>query len=421
MVNVQFGIGNTTSIGSIDLHTLIGIVQFYVMEADIPFLLCLADMDTLQVYYNNLRNVIVTKTKDVPVVRRFRHPWLLWDTSLQTYLTESFNSNLCFLTNVELRRLHRRFGHPSIERLQKLLERSGHEIDKLAIERLTKFCYYCQLHRKSLGRFRFTLQDDVEFNYSIVVDVMYISGDPILHVVDEATRFQAGRWLQNISAKHTWDTLRSCWIDTYLGPPDLIVHDAGKNFISKEFKQYASILGINTKAVPVEAHNSIGMVERYHGPLQRAYQIITIELPNLDKDMALQMSFKAINDTAGLEGLVPTLLVFGAYPRMVESDAPSPSVTQRANAIKKAMTEIQKLRAEHQIADALNTRNGPRTDAVHDLLPNSPVLVWREGNANQTGHWDGPYNLLTVEGETCTIQLTSGPTAFRSTVVKPYL
>src|SRR5271155_1799902 len=250
---------------------------------------------------------------------------------------------------------------------------------------------------------------------------MYISGSPLLHIVDEGTRFQAGRWLQNISAKHTWDVLRMCWIDTYLGPPDLITHDAGKNFISKEFKQYASTMGINTKGVPVEAHNSIGMVERYHGPLRRAYQIITVEIPDINKDMALQMAFRAINDTAGPDGLVPTLLVFGAYPRMVESDAPSPSVTQRANAIKKAMVEIQKLRAERQVADALNMRNGPKTDAVHGLPPNSPVLVWREGNTGQAGHWDGPYNLLTVEGETCTVKLPSGPTSFRSTVVKPYL
>ena len=85
------------------------------------------------------------------------------------------------------------------------------------------------------------------------------------------------------------------------------------------------------------------------------------------------------------------------------------------------MVEIQKLRAERQIADALNMRNGPKTDAVHDLPPNSPVLVWREGNTGQAGHWDGPYNLLTVEGETCTVKLPSGPTSFRSTVVKPYL
>ena len=60
---------------------------------------------------------------------------------------------------------------------------------------------------------------------------------------------------------------------------------------------------------------------------------------------------------------------------MVESDAPLPLVTQRANAIKKAIAEVQKLQAEQQIADALNMRNRPRTDAVYNLLPNSPVLV----------------------------------------------
>jgi hypothetical protein len=82
--------------------------------------------------------------------------------------------------------------------------------------------------------------------------------------------------------------------------------------------------------------------------------------------MALQMAFKAIDDTACSNGLVPTLVVFGAYPRMVESDAPAPSVAQRAAAIKKAMSEVQKLRSERQIADALNTRNGPQTSAIHD-------------------------------------------------------
>ena len=145
-------------------------------------------------------------------------------------------------------------------------------------------------------------------------------------------------------------------------------------------------MGIRTKAVLVEAHNSIGMVERYHSPLRRAYQIIVIELPGIDRDAALQMAFKALNDTTGLDGLVPTLLVFGAYPRMTELDAPSPTVTQCANAVKKAMAEIRKLRAERQVADALSMWNRPKTDAVHDLPPNSPVLVWREGNIGQARH-----------------------------------
>ncbi len=85
------------------------------------------------------------------------------------------------------------------------------------------------------------------------------------------------------------------------------------------------------------------------------------------------------------------------------------------------MGEVKKIRAERQVADALNTRNGPNTAAVHDLPLNAQVLVWREGNTGQSRGWTGPYNLLNVDGETCTVNLPGGPTNFRSTVVKPYL
>jgi hypothetical protein len=45
----------------------------------------------------------------------------------------------------------------------------------------------------------------------------------------------------------------------------------------------------------------------------------------------------------------------------------------------------------------------------------SDVRVWREGSG-----WKGPYKLLSVDGETCTLDMPHGPTKFRSTVVKPY-
>src|SRR5579871_5780926 len=84
------------------------------------------------------------------------------------------------------------------------------------------------------------------------------------------------------------------------------------------------------------------------------------------------------------------------------------------------MNEIAKIRAEHQVADALRQRNGPSTADIHDLPLLSPVLVWRK-DTGQSGHWTGPYTLLSMEGETCKVQLPHGPTDFRSTVVKPYL
>ena len=50
--------------------------------------------------------------------------------------------------------------------------------------------------------------------------------------------------------------------------------------------------------------------------LQRAYKIITDKLQGqgTTKEINLQMAVKAVNDTAGPDSLVPTLLVFGAYP-----------------------------------------------------------------------------------------------------------
>lgn len=419
-INVQFGIGSITSMGSAIISTPIGSIEFHVVQADTPFLLCLADLDRLNVYYNNVTNSLVMKDRTISVIRRFGHPWLLWKSSLEAYITESLDENPCLLTDTELRQLHRRFGHPSAARLRLLLERSGHEINKPTLDKLTKYCSYCQKHGKSPGRFKFTLRDDVNFNFTIFVDIMYIDNSPILHVVDEATRYQAAKWLQNISSKHTWDVLRLCWIDCYLGPPDFIRHDAGKNFVSREFKQFASSMAITTRSVPVEAHWSIGIVERYHAVLRRAYQIIVDE-GITQKEIALQMAVKSVNDTAGPNGLVPTLLVFGAYPRMHSMDPPAPTIIQRAAAIEKAMHEVRKIYAERQVADALNTRNGPQVDSVHNLSINSDVLVFREGNAGRTGKWTGPFKLLGIVNETCKISLPSGPTDFRSTVVKPYL
>ena len=67
----------------------------------------------------------------------------------------------------------------------------------------------------------------------------------------------------------------------------MITYNTKKNFISKDFKHLAIIMGITTKIVLVEVHWLIGKVERYYIVLCRAYQIVSKELPNLDKEMAL--------------------------------------------------------------------------------------------------------------------------------------
>ena len=55
------------------------------------------------------------------------------------------------------------------------------------------------------------------------------------------------------------------------------------------------------------------------------------------------MAIKAVNNTAGPDKLVPTLLVYRAYLRMSKLDPFALSITEQATAIWKAIAEIVKL------------------------------------------------------------------------------
>lgn len=70
---------------------------------------------------------------------------------------------------------------------------------------------------------------------------------PILHVVDESTRYQAARLLPRITAESVWRAMRFFWIDVYLGPPDIVTHDAGKQLVASVFQKNIALLHIDTK------------------------------------------------------------------------------------------------------------------------------------------------------------------------------
>ena len=133
-----------------------------------------------------------------------------------------------------------------------------------------------------------------------------------------------------------------------MGPLDIIVYNAGKNFALAEFRQLAQSIAIELKDEPIS------------------------------KDMILQMAIKAVNDSVGPNGLVPTLLVFGAYLRLTDLDPLSPSIIKRAKALRIATKEVRCIHAQRKVKDALAMRNGPNTLLTLNLLLQSDVRVWRE-------------------------------------------
>ena len=81
-INVQFRIGSTPLVSSLTVSTLVGAVEFHIVQANTLFLLCLANLDGLRCYYNNLQDKVVTPTTTVPVARQFGHLFILWGKSL---------------------------------------------------------------------------------------------------------------------------------------------------------------------------------------------------------------------------------------------------------------------------------------------------------------------------------------------------
>jgi hypothetical protein len=136
--------------------------------------------------------------------------------------------------------------------------------------------------------------------------------------MNEATRFQINKLLKNITTKHVWNQLRFCWIDIYLESFDLITSNANKQFVVREFKQYATNMKIRINIVLVKTHHSINMIERYHESFRRIYAIIVAKIFKIDSNSILQMSFKALNDSTNFDDLIFTLLMFEAYFRRIE-------------------------------------------------------------------------------------------------------
>ncbi len=428
--SIKFEIDNTLILRFVELNISFEIITFHIVRVNISFLLCLNDFDRLDIYFNNLINQIVqyehiNKKRRHFIIRRYDHAFLLWKMLIQSLILEFIEKNSCLLIEIELRRLHRRFDHSSARRLYEILERFDHEIESRAIKHLIKFCHHCQMHEKFSDRFIFSIRNEnIQFNYSIVIDILYMKhksyNKPVLHIMNETIRFQTNKWLKDISTRHVWNQLRVSWIDTYLRSSDLITIDADKQFVAREFKQYASNMRITIKTISVETHHSIEMMKRYHDSLRRMYAIITTEISSIDLEIALQMTFKVINDSIEFDDLILTLLVFDVYSRMIEMNASSLTIIQRVIAMRKAMKEVQKFIATRQMNDALNTRNDLIIILIHELSLNSFVLIFRENKSNQSEAWKESFKLLSIQSESAIVELSNESIKFRSISLKSY-
>jgi hypothetical protein len=240
----------------------------------------------------------------------------------------------------------------------------------------------------------------------------------VLHVICRGTRFSATSFLSVKSSAEVWYTFLAIWVYAYLGPPHELLVDQGTEVTSEFFRARCVEMGIHLVFAPVESHSSLGLVQRMHGPFRRIYHKLLLErtadraqVGPHPKEHMLTAATKALNDTAGVNGLVATFLVFGALSHVIldvkQDDDSFPTQSDRMHMMSIARDAAEKHVAVSRLAEAEN-HTVPSGDYL--LSPGEKVLVFREKDG-----WTRPATFLDRVGGSVTILFKGRKTTFPNT------
>ena len=217
-------------------------------------------------------------------------------------------------------------------------------------------CEPCQKVVNTPSRFKVSMDaENVRFNSRVCIDIMYIDGKPVLHLVDDATHFSAAPFLSKVSTEAMWESILTCWATVYTGLPHKFITDQGSQS-QETFAKMAELHGVKVCQTGIQSHNSLGIGERYHAPLRNTFRKLCIEYPRLRDELLLALSTNAINDTLGPEGVVPSELVYGEFPSLrsyLGAKVPRETLAERAIVAQKARKIMSKELASAKIKLAL--------------------------------------------------------------------
>lgn len=106
------------------------------------------------------------------------------------------------------------------------------------------------------------------------MDIMWLNGNPVLHIVDIETNYQNAIFIHGKSSHDLWKEFIDCLASVYTCFEDAIRLDRETSFVSKGFRENGKDVGIHLQFSGIESHNSTGKGERYHYPLRIVLDIV---------------------------------------------------------------------------------------------------------------------------------------------------
>lgn len=372
-----------------------------VVRANVPLLIGLDFLDKYELYVNNVKNILCCSALDiqVPLKRKHGHVYLIWK-----------KCDEILYTRPELLKLLKKFSHLASDKLFNLLKLARpwetNAETKRILDEIQNMCNTFQRISHAPIRFKVSLPsiEYLKFGDKLSLDLMLLNERAVLHVVDTATRFSAATFLDSNgesygqSVEGLWLAFVQTWCTVYPGYPNRLRTDQGSVFTSIRWKQLTDLNGIELRIFGVQAHSSLEIGERLHEPLRRIYQKIRQDYPNVVPGLVLKVAVKAMNDTIGENGLVPTRLVFGVIPRVPIISTELPTQIERMEILPAAQAEMISIVAERKIMTALTRDIPPAADRVYKT--GEEILVYSENEKKRIG----AFIFIDVKGRMITVQ-----------------
>lgn len=156
-----------------------------------------------------------------------------------------------------------------------------------------------------------------------------------------------------------------------------------KDLQSDKWRKHTTINGVQLRLSGVRAHCSLSIGDPLHGSLPRIYCKIRYAQSTASSRMVLKASVKAINDTIGEIGLMPTKLVLSCLHRLPTISADIPAQEERMKAFESVQEEMSTISAERIIHNALNRFIPPAASRSSNL--EEDVLLYNEKGKKSIG------------------------------------
>ena len=216
-----------------------------------------------------------------------------------------------------LLKLHKQFGHASVDRLQKLLASSGNNDNECTtiLKDIVAHCETCIKYSKPTPKPAVGLPMASTYNETVAMDLHELEpGVWYLHVIDHYTRFSAGSIVTTKKPREIAKHFIHCWISVH-GPPRKLFTDNGGEFNNEEMRDMAEKFNIEVKTTAAYSPWSNGLLERHNQTLTDI--LLKVKRDNrCDWKIALDWALMAKNSMHNVHGYSPYQLVFGQNPNL---------------------------------------------------------------------------------------------------------